>query len=317
MKSRTATLHFLQMLLTLLQGKTSLSDALKILSGEGIDPQSRYCACSLFSMMKKGKGFTESLQSINSVIFLPPVYFALIRAAELTGNMETVLEQIINDLNRKIQLKEKVINILIYPVLIVFVAIAGTVLIITKGLPLLNTGGMIPAGFLNDAAYGIVAAGVTLLCGGFLLFIIYYRIFSSDSPEFRIFYIMNFLLQGNFTFQDALSHCIPGIKNIRYAGMLIELKNDIAAGVPFAAAVTKTRIFKPFISGWLSVANEEANLKQICTNIVQFYGAKDERIREMAARFLEPLVIILTGSYLLIIMIRVILPILTLSGGIL
>ena len=315
MKNSNITLHFTELLLTLLKGKTSLADSLRILAGDGMERQIRNSAVSLLATMKKGKGLSESLRIVQGKVFFEPLYLTLIAAAELTGNIKDVLERIAGDLRRRQLAKENVINILIYPSIIVLIAIAGTIAIIVKGMPLFISGGLISVGVLSDAKAGIGIAGMVLLLGGSTLFTIYFRIFNNDSNEFRIFYLLDFLLQSNVTLIEALSYCITSMARTKYGKALVSIKKDITSGVPFSEAFARISYFPPYVTGWLSVAGTNGETSEICGNIKNYYSRRDCRNREIAAKLIEPAVIVLTGIYVLIIMLTVILPILTYAGG--
>ena len=317
MRSTELTLHFSQMLITLLKAKVSLADALYILAGNGMEYPVKNYAAALLSSIKKGKKFSESLLTAgNNKIKYPPLYSKLIAMAELTGSIEPVLEHFISDLQKKLQLREKIINILIYPVLIIILAITGTIFLLLKGLPFFISEGFLSGTIIAEAVSGICTACLVLVLGGVFLFFIYYKIFCLDSPEFKIFYMLDLLLQGSFTLPDAISQCINAVRSSKYAKSLVLLKKDINSGLSFSKAITKIKFFSPYVSGWLSIAGVEGNIEEICANIKQFYSDRDTKFRETASRFLEPLIIILTGSYILIIIMTVILPILTHAGGI-
>jgi len=314
----TATLYFSEMLLSLLKGKTSLMDALHILSREGIESPVKNYAVSLLAIMKKGKNLTESLHLIkNDKVHFDPLYLSLITAAEATGNIDEVLERIVYDMQRKKKEKENVQSALIYPIIIILIAIIGTIIILTVGLPLFVQGGLLKADVLQDAIEGIILAGLVLLAGGSLLFIVFYRIFYHDSPEYSIFYILDFMLRSNIKLLQALSYCIISINNTKYGKALVMIKNDVTSGVPFSAAFAKIKYFSSYITGWLSIADKNGNIIEICGSIKAYYEQKDKNRRAIAARLMEPAIILLTGLYILIIMMTVVLPILTYAGGIL
>jgi type IV pilus assembly protein PilC len=316
MNRAKTTLHFSEMLLSLLKGKVSLTDSLQILSHEGIESQVKDCAASLLAIMKKGKNLSESLHLLgNSKVSYEPLYISLITAAEATGTINEVLERIVHDLQRKQKAKENVQNLIIYPLIIISIAIIGTVFIITKGLPLFIEGGLLSSDVQNDAITGIMMAGIVLLTGGGSLFIVYYRIFYHDSAKYLIFYILEFLLKSNITLPQALSYCIISIKNTKYKKALLMVKKDIVSGVSFSTAFTKIRYFSNYVTGWLSVADINGNITEICGNIKAYYEQEDTKKRAVAARLMEPMIIVLTGIYILIIMLTVVLPILTYAGG--
>lgn len=316
MRITRVTLHFSELLLVLLKGKTSLVDALHILQREGMERNVKESAASLLLMMKKGKGFSESLSRIEKgKMFFKPLYLTLISAAELTGNVEAVLERIVVDMRRKEKARENVVNIMIYPSIIVLLAVIGTILIILKGIPFFVSGGLLSSSLVSDSMAGIGIAGLVLLLGGMALFVSYYKIFYLDSPEFRIFYLLDFLLRNNVSLSEALSHCVVSMSRTKYGAALLAIKKDIASGVTFSGAFAKIKHFSPYILGWLSVGDTYGNIVEVCGNVREYYERKDNKKREVAAKLIEPAIIVLTGTYLLIIMVTVILPLLTFTGG--
>jgi type II secretory pathway component PulF len=316
MKSTAAALRFTELLLALLKGKTGLLDALAVLAREGIEKPVKENAVSLLAIMKKGKGLSESLKIIGKrKVFFEPLYITLITAAELTGSIEAVLERIVSDLQRKQRAKENLINILIYPAAIVLLAIAGTAGIILKGMPIFISAGLLSRDVIEDAKTGISLAGLVLLLGGGALFYVYFQIFNEDSPESRIFYLLDFLMKGSITLTDALSQCIVSLGRTKYGGVLVKIKKDIVSGVSFSEAFRRTNYFSPYVLGWLSIADINGSLNEISGNIRDYYMRKENSVREAAAKLIEPAVIVLVGFYVLIIMVTVVLPILSYAGG--
>jgi len=317
-KRATVALRFSELLLALLKGKTGLLDALSILAREGIEKPVRESAFSLLMIMKKGKGLSESLRIIGEGrVFFEPLYITLIAAAEMTGSIETVLGRIASDLQRKQRAKENLLNILIYPATIVFLAIAGTIGIILKGMPLFISAGLLSAVIVEAAKTGIGLAALVLLLGGGSLFFVYFRIFNDDSPESRIFYLLDFLMKSNITLVDALSQCVMSLGHTKFGSALVKIKKDIVSGVSFSEAFARTKCFSPYVLGWLSIADINGNLNEISASIRDHYLQKENKLREAAAKLIEPAVIVLIGIYVLIIMATVILPILSYSGGVL
>ena len=317
MNNMTATLHFAELLSALLKGKTSLADALFILTREGIEKPVQDTAAAVLSTMKKGKGLSESLRTIRKTkVFFEPLYLTLISAAELTGSIENVLDRIVLDIKRKQKAKENVVNIMIYPSIIIFLAVAGTMVMIIKIIPFFISGGLVSNDVLSEAMIGAGIAGIILLAGGSALFIFYFKIFFFDSPEFRIFYLLDVLLCSNITLPEALSQCIMSMIGTKYGRALIILKKDIVSGIAFPAAFSKIHHFPSYAAGWLSIAHMNGNISEACGNIKDYFAQKDDKIRVKASRLIEPSVIILTGIYILIVMTTVILPILTSIGGI-
>lgn len=317
MSKAAATLHFTELLLALIKGSTGLADALYVLAGQGVEQPVRDSAAAILRLMRKGRRFSESLRlAREGHVSFSPLYIALIAAAELAGNIADVLERIASDLRRRQRSTENALNMLIYPSVIIVIAVSGTLLLVLKGIPLFMAQGLLSGEVLQNAVTGVISAGLLLLLGGAALFWCYFQIFYVDSPEFSVFYMLDFLLRSNVPMLDALSHCIASLGATKYGRGLMVVKKDIASGVPFSRAFAGLRRFSPYVSGWLSVADRHGNIAAVCGSVRDYYAQKDARKREAASKLIEPAIIVLTGLYLLIIIMTVLVPVLTYAGGV-
>jgi general secretion pathway protein F len=316
MTTAAATLHFTELLLALIKGNTGLIDSLRVLAAEDIEKPVKDSALLLLALMKKGRGFSESLRLVqNKNLSFSPLYITLIAAAELTGNIAGVLDRIAADLRARQGAKENALNILIYPAAIILVALAGTILLIARGMPRFIADGFLSGQTRETALAGIFAAGMVLLLGGSAVFFLYFRLFYFDSPEFSVFYLLDFLLKNEVPLMEALGHCAASVSGARAGNALVVIKKDIAAGVSFSRAFGALPRLSPYVRGWLAAADSHGNIAEMCGNIRDYYARKDARARAAASKLIEPLIILLTGVYLLIIIVTVILPMLTYAGG--
>jgi type II secretory pathway component PulF len=304
------------MLLALINGNASLTDALRILSARGINPDIRKTAEQLLVILKKGRSFSDGLKTVaGKSLRYSSIYIVLVKAAEMTGNIRDILESILADLKRKQLARETIIGVMTYPVIIVVFAFTGTIFIIFRGIPLFIESGFLPAAIIDTAVGGIIFAGLFLFAGGCVIFIVYYNLFSRDSIEFRIFYLLSFLLRGNISIHDALSECIASVGESKQSKALVMVKKEITSGSRLSLAFARSKIFSPYITGWLAIADENGDLNGACRNISDYFQKRDSRIRNIAIKCIEPAIIIITGIYLLILIQTVILPMLTHAGG--
>ncbi|GHT72544.1 hypothetical protein FACS1894110_26900 [Spirochaetia bacterium] len=317
MKRQQQTTDFLEMLHMLVKENTGLIDSLRIMSAEGIAGDLRKTAEGILNSMKHGRSFSDGISLLPPKSFsLDPMYISLLRAAEATGTIGEILDSIISDLKRKDKTRQNVLNVMAYPAIIIALACAGTLALIFKGIPFFESAGFLSKNVIQTATQGMILGGLFLLVSAALMIFVFYRIFSEDSPQFKIFYLFSFLLRGNIPLLEALSQCMNSFGPSKEGRTLLAVKNEIARGVGFHKAFLKSSISSPYITGWLAIANENGDLEGACHKIAAYFSAKDTQRREAAARFVEPAAIILTGIYLLILVQAVILPILTHAGGI-
>jgi type IV pilus assembly protein PilC len=318
MDKAARTLRFVEMLLALLEGHAHLTDAVHILSGGPIEKPVRETAEKLMAVLKKGRTFAEGFAAASrGTLLFPPLYAEMLRSAEQTGAVDRALARIAEHLRRKIKAREAVVAALVYPAAVVFIALAGTAVLLWKGLPLFAGAGMLPDEYLAQARSSAVFAGVFLLASGAAAAFACYRLIARESEPFRIFYELSFLLEGKVSLPDALSSCIMGMGETKWGRALARVKRDITAGGRLAQAFADSGVFPAYITGWLAVGDRNGEIETVCRHIAEYYRDRDGRRRAAATRFAEPLFIVLTGAYLVILIQGVILPVLTRAGGLL
>ena len=318
MDKAARTLRFVEMLLALLEGHTNLTDAARILSGESMEKPVRDTAEKLLAVLKKGRSFAEGLAAASrGTLLFPPLYEEILRPAEQTGAVDKALARIAEHLRRTIKAREAVAAALAYPTAVVLIALAGTAFLLWKGLPLFAGAGMLPDDFLARARSSVIFAGVFLLASGAVAAFACYRLIARESPPSRIFYELSFLLEGKIPLPDALSSCIMSMGNTKWGRALARAKWDIASGGRLARAFADSGVFPAYITGWLAVGDRNGEIETVCRRIADYYRNRDERGSAAAMRLAEPLFIVITGAYLVMLIQGVILPVLTRAGGLL
>jgi type IV pilus assembly protein PilC len=304
------------MLFTLLRGNTGLTDAVNILSGGEIEKPVRETALRIMNVLKKGGGFADALAyASGKTMVFPERYLGLIRSAEGTGKVDSALARIAGDLERKIKARETIAAAMMYPAAIAAIALLGTVVLIYRGIPFFVESGILSGIFLSQAVTSVVFAGTFLFMAGVFLAFACYKLFIRESAYFSIFYELSFLLEGDISLPEALTYCIMAIGENKWGRALVFIKKDIISGGRVAAAFEGTGMFSAYITGWLNIGDKNGEIKTVCGRIADYYRSRDERRRGIVLRCIEPLFIVITGIYLLILIQGIILPILTRAGG--
>jgi type IV pilus assembly protein PilC len=317
MNKAARTLRFFQMLSALLGGSANLIDAVDVLCGKDIEKPVRETAVKAMGFLKKGGGFADALAyaSDNALLF-PDMYRGLMRSAERTGKIDAALAGIAGDLERKIKAREMIAAAMAYPLAVVLLALGGTAALIYKGIPFFTESGILPGVLLAQAAGSVLFAGTFLLSAGVLLAVGCYNFYVKESEGFHIFYELSFLLEGGISLPESLSHCIMSAGENKWGRALAFIKKDITEGKRVALAFEDAGVFPAYITGWLNIGDKNGEITTACRRIKEYYQARDNKRREMVIRFIEPLFIVVTGVYLLILIQGIILPILTRAGGI-
>ncbi len=117
--------------------------------------------------VSNGKSFHEALEMQGPVF--PPVYASMVRVAEASGSLDTVLERIATGREKAQKLRSKALSEVLYPCMLIVMAIAAVTIMLTFVVPrfkemIVNAGTEAP-----EQARMVIAASDWLLANGHLL----------------------------------------------------------------------------------------------------------------------------------------------------
>ena len=171
--SRRHVLPFLKNFNELHKSGLPISEALRILSGRVKDPAQYTINRGLLRSIQEGKSFSDSLADMGRVFDSATIN--LIGAGEMTGNLHTVLERLIDYMENRREMRNKVITSMVYPCIILVAAVIVVALFLFVLMPKMQSlfdslGGELPFAtrLLLGLADFLLYVGPFLLVGGLL-----------------------------------------------------------------------------------------------------------------------------------------------------
>jgi len=126
-------LRFTQDLAELMRAGLSLDRALQIISRVSEDPEQRALLKRIEEGVQRGRSLSHALKEQDGLF--SPFYVSMIHAAETAGNLAEGLQDMAFYLERSRALREKVLSALLYPMILLLVAILSLVVILTYVIP--------------------------------------------------------------------------------------------------------------------------------------------------------------------------------------
>jgi type IV pilus assembly protein PilC len=337
---------FTRQLSIMVGGELPLVEALGTLANQTSNPDLREIAFKLTKDVEGGSTLSEALSrhpKVFSVFFV-----AMVKAGETVGKLASTLSYLADHLERQHNLKSKIQGALIYPGLVLFVALAVCFLIAFFIVPQLE-------GIISEA--GIQFPFITRLIIKIALFLRKYAILL-----FLLFILFCFLLsryyrtkEGKY-FIDSLLIKLPVIgnilKNLYIAQFAENLSTLLAGGVAIAKALQLTgetiankiykeaifstmesvkkgtlisdalfqfpQIFPLVVVQMISAGEKTGTLDTTLKNVANFYQKEAERTIESALTLLEPLLILFLGLIVGGIVLSIIIPlyrVITIGAG--
>jgi type IV pilus assembly protein PilC len=134
---RQVIIHFSRQLSAFVKAGIPLTDALAIVESGTDNKRFKAVLAEVTESLRNGRTLSEALQSHASIF--PPYYLGIIRSAEQTGQLDVVLAQLAQYMERDLESSQRLKSALAYPSVIAIAAIGVVVMMATFVLPKLMT----------------------------------------------------------------------------------------------------------------------------------------------------------------------------------
>lgn len=333
---------FTRQLSNLLAAGVPLSRSLKLLSGESAHPAAAVRWREVHDRVVDGAGLADAMEQAPDVF--PRVYVAMVRAGETGGFLDHVLERIADFQHAEKELRSRVVTALIYPAVLMTLAISVLVFLLTFFIPrfqliFVDFGGELPlltrmivgaSDFFSR--YGIFMALLVLgACIGlhkwfqteagrrrWSEFVVRMPVFGPLHVRFaltRFCRMLGTLAAAGVPLIASLRVARESIGNQMLSDAVSECIDRVRKGEGLAASLSLCpRLFPPSIIEIISVAEESGKLDRELLRVAETTGSDLERRLQMAVALAEPLLLLLMAAFIGTIFIGMALPIFTIQA---
>jgi type IV pilus assembly protein PilC len=272
--------------------------------------------------IRQGMPISEALSAYPRIF--PDIYISMVRAAEASGQLASILNQLAGYMEASQRVKQKVKAAMTYPIIatVLIVAVAAVLMLVVvpkfakifdliKGdLPLptqivLAISNFLQANFVG-AVLGMVAA-VTLFvmalktrAGRF-----YFDLFKLSVPIFgtlfsqvaiaRFSRTLSTLLASGVPILDALAIVEQGSGNAVIGRAVHESVGSVSSGGRLAETFQTQAVFPPMLVKMIAVGEQTGQLDDLLDKIAEFYDERVAAAIEGLTAMIEPLLIAVLG----------------------
>ncbi len=333
---------FTDHLAAMIRSGTPLVEALETYQEEGT--RSYRVVETLIKNVQQGKKLSEAMALFPSSF--PPLYLALIQSGELTGSLDETLEALANDLRREHEFYEQIKSAMLYPMLVLFVALLVVLLLVIFVIPRItlltqSLGGDLPlitrivsavaqfltvfGPFLIALAFGLTLALVVALRNR--------RIRERLGPSLLRIPLVGKLLRKYIfarflrTLGGCLWHGVPlthsftvvsdVVNNRLYKDAFLRIEDRVSKGVSLAQSFSEEGVLFPkILIRTVKGAEKTGTLHEAMLRLSTFYEAEVDRDLKRITDLIEPALVIVLGLIVAAIAISVIAPIYQLTSRI-
>ncbi|MFZ5596498.1 MAG: type II secretion system F family protein [Bacillota bacterium] len=325
---------FTRQLAAMLAAGIPLTRSLTTLGEQGGNPAMAKVINSVARNVEGGMNFSEALSGFPEVF--PQIYVDLVKAGEMGGALEEMLNRISHQLDRDKALRDNIKSALMYPVVILsfafIVVLAILIFMVPTFMSFYPPGSKLP--FVTQMV-GMASSSIRVYWYLYILGAVsavtalYFASRSEtvkltwDRVKFRIPLFGNLLhkttiarfsrtlstlLLGAIPVIQALEAAGPSSGSIRVSEAVKEAGKVIQEGQTLAFPLKKTEIFPPMVINMISIGEETGELPTLLSRVADFYEEEVSTMTKGLTALIEPLMIIVVGIVVGGIIISVYLP---------
>lgn len=247
-------------------------------------------ASYLLNKLKAGESLSSAMKSCLFINF-DEVYVQTIRFAEVSGNLQETLSFLNERCKRHIYNRNKLIEACIYPFFVMFVAIAGCVV-----LSMISSGNDIRPR-LFEYSFGLIFVCVLVMCGIIKAV--------GENKIYEAFYISGFLIKSGMNVSSAIGcgQIVAG-EDSKIGKLFAEAREKIEYGMGLEEAFD----FNDELADALYFADKAGRKSDVFEKIAEHIGEKDDSRRRICFQLVEPLFIVITGCFLMLLVINFFMP---------
>jgi type IV pilus assembly protein PilC len=134
---RRDLMHFSRQMAVFMRAGIPVLESMEVMTDEVGDKVFKRVLAEMSESLRAGETFAGAAEEHPEAF--PPYYLGILRSAEMTGNLDSVLDQLAEYIERDVEAKRKVTAALIYPAIVMVLAIVAVVVIAGFVLPQFKT----------------------------------------------------------------------------------------------------------------------------------------------------------------------------------
>jgi type IV pilus assembly protein PilC len=316
-------MHFSRQLSAFVRAGIPLIEALEVIEEESDDKALRQMLVAVRESLITGDTFSGALLPYETMF--PKFYIDMVRAAELTGSLDSVLGELARYIKRDLEARNKVKSALVYPAVILVMAIGTVIVLSTFVLPRFKTffqsfHATLPLptrmliGFTNFIAkdwYEIIGALVLLIVLPMVLVRTRRGRRRKDKIVLRLPVVgqvirfaiverfcrlLSTMMEAGVPLPEAMGVLGDGTKNVLFQEGLQEVRAAMMRGEGLARPMGATNLFPGAVIQMVRVGENTGTLDTQLQVGSDYYGQELEyRLQRLTSLF-EPAVILVMGG---------------------
>lgn len=313
---------FSRQLALLLESGTDIVASLELLQGQVTNRALQKVIGNVISDIRGGSSLSGALRKHPRIF--SQIYYQAIAAGERSGNLEVVLRQMADFIERRVVIEKKVKNALTYPLIVTFVAIVVIIIMVTfvlptftelysafgaeQPLPVLMLIGI--TDWFSDYGLYVLLGLVALVVAGLLYIRTPAGRYQWDKISFRLPVVgrillltelsracrtISLLFRVGLPLPEVLAMAIQGSGNKVMAEAITGVQRELIRGEGLSKPMSRRLLFLPLMVQMTGVGEETGNLDNTLTTVAESYEMEADDRTSAAVGLIQPVITIIVG----------------------
>ncbi len=332
---RDQFIMFLRQFSTLMRAGVTIVDSVKILSQQVESKQLRKTLAEIEAELRQGNALSDSLAKYPKIF--EPLTVNLVKAGELSGNIDDSLDRLATHYDKAYQTRQKVISAMSYPVVVGFLAIGVVIFLLSTIVPMFvdmfqGFGGELPlvtqlvmgaSRFTVQYWYLLVLFALVFVGTIWLMkrseqgrmvldtLVLKIPIFGKllqKSALARLTRTLSSLFTSSVPILQAMTMTEKVVGNAVMSKVLLASRDSLERGGSLTAPMKKHWAFPPLIPHMIAIGEQTGSLDHMLAKVAEFYEKEVEAETDRLKALIEPLMIVVLAALVGTIVLAIMMP---------
>jgi general secretion pathway protein F len=332
---------FTKELATMLNAGIKLTDSLNVLTLQVTNPQLRAAVTEIRDRVVTGESFADSIAEYGQ--FFDIIYISMVRVGEVTGTLGESLSTIAAVMEKRQRLEAKMMTVMIYPAVLVFVCLVVVIVLMVWVIPkiteqLVATGQTLP--WLTRTLMGISNVlsswwALVIVAGIVSLVLLYKRLVKTERgalmrdkillrlPGFGALLKQRILQRFTSTLATLLGSGLSMAESLRVVSQVTgnmimtnaikQARERILSGADIATPLRESGVIDPSTAHMVTVGEKSGELELMLRMIAENLEASSDLVVERLSAIVEPVIIVLMALVIGVIVFATFVPLIQYS----
>ncbi|MEY2474358.1 MAG: hypothetical protein QOK28_3687 [Actinomycetota bacterium] len=320
---RAAVMHFSRQLSAFIKAGVPIADAIEMLQSEIKDKVLKAVLADMVEAIRRGESLANAVAPHSDAF--PPFYVSVLKSVEVTGQLDNVLDQLSQYLERDLEARRKIKAALAYPVMVLGFSgvtvgiLAGFVLPRFKSffegfdakLPL-PTRMLLACTNVMTTYWWVFLAAIVAVAVAFLSA---RRTYKGKKSIHRVLLrlplvgpvvqyavverfcrVLSSMVNAGVPLPDSLKLAAEGANNILFSEAIMDARHEMLEGKGLSQPIAETKMFPPAVTQMLAVGENTGTLDGQLASMATYYERELEyKLKNLTTMF-EPMAILFVAG---------------------